>query len=171
MQKLVTVRRGLLLGTALLVVLAAALYAGRSSGASATSEASRLVVKTARNATLDKTILVNRSGRTLYTLSAERRGRFICTSEFCLSLWTPLVVAPGTKPTGAKLLATVKRPDGRTQVTYRGGPLYSFTQDRKPGDVKGNGFKDVGVWLAASPKAKTTATPPPSSGGYGGLYG
>lgn len=94
-----------------------------------------------------------------------------CTSEFCLSLWTPLVVVPGTKPTGAKLLATVKRPDGRTQVTYRGGPLYSFTQDRKPGDVKGNGFKDVGVWLAASPKAKTTATPPPSSGGYGGLYG
>ena len=70
------------------------------------------------------------------TLSAETHGRFICTTKVCLSLWTPLVVAHGTTPAGAKLLATVRRPDGRTQVTYRGRPLYTFTEDTKPGDVK-----------------------------------
>ena len=49
-------------------------------------------------------------------------------------------------PAGAKSLSTVKRPDGRSQVAYKGGPLYTFAQDRKPGDMKGNGFKDVGTW-------------------------
>lgn len=142
-----------LLGAALTLALLAAIFAVRASGASAAqagSQATRLVVKTAKNTTLHKTILVNRRGLTLYSLSAERNGRFICTDAYCRSLWTPLVVARGTKPTGARLLATVRRPDGRTQVTYRGLPLYTFNEDRKPGDVMGNGFKDVGTWLAAS---------------------
>jgi predicted lipoprotein with Yx(FWY)xxD motif len=127
--------------------------------------ASQRVVRTAQNRTLDKTVLVDRRGMTLYTLSAETRGRFICTTKFCLSLWTPLVVTHGTTPAGAKLLATVKRPDGRTQVTYRGRPLYTFNEDKKLGDAKGNGFKDVGTWLAATPNATATVTPP-SDGGY-----
>ena len=48
-------------------------------------------------------------------------------------------------PTGVKSLSTVKRPDGRRQVAYKGGPLYTFVEDKKPGDMKGNGFKDVGT--------------------------
>ena len=165
MQKLGTRGLALLLGAAALLAVLATLDAGRSYGAREASSASRQVVRTAENRTLDRTVLVDRRGMTLYTLSAETRGRFICTTRFCLSLWTPLVVARGTAPTGAKLLATVKRPDGRTQVTYRDRPLYTFDQDTKPGDVKGNGFKDVGIWLTASPRGTTTAIPP-SGGGY-----
>ena len=142
MQKLGTARTMSLLATAALVALLAILYAGRAGGASAAPEASKIVVRAAANKALGKTILVDRRGRTLYTLSAETRGRFICTTKLCLSLWTPLVLSHGTKPTGAQLLATVRRPDGGTQVTYRGRPLYTFNQDTKPGDVKGNGFKD-----------------------------
>ena len=165
MQKVRTTRAAVLLGAALVVGLLAAFYAVRSSGASAAPAGTRLVVKSAKNTTLGKTILVNRKGMTLYSLSAETHGRFICTTRFCLSLWTPLLVAPGTKPTGARLLATIKRPDsGRTQVTYRGRPLYTFNEDTKPGDVKGNGFKDVGTWLAASPIK--SAAQPPGGGGY-----
>lgn len=165
MQKLAT--RGLapLLGTAALLTALAALAAGPSYGAGGAMSASQRVVRTTENRKLDKTVLVDRRGKTLYTLSAETHGRFVCTTKFCLSLWTPLVVARGTTPAGAKLLATVKRPDGRTQVTYRGRPLYTFNQDTKPGDVKGNGFKDVGTWLAATPNATATVTPP-SGGGY-----
>jgi predicted lipoprotein with Yx(FWY)xxD motif len=165
MQKLAIRGLALLLGTAALVAAIAALDAGRSYGAGNEMSASRRVVKTTQNRTLHETVLVNRRGMTLYTLSAETRGRFICTTKFCLSLWTPLVVAHGTTPAGAKLLATIKRPDGRTQVTYRGRPLYTFNEDTKPGDVKGNGFKDVGTWLAATPKATATVSPPPG-GGY-----
>ena len=165
MQKLAIRGLALVLGTAALLTALAALAAGPSYGATGEMSASQRVVKTAQNRTLDKTVLVDRRGKTLYTLSAETHGRFICTTKFCMSLWTPLVVARGTTPTGAKLLATVKRPDGRTQVTYRGRPLYTFNEDSKPGDAKGNGFKDVGIWLAAAPKATATATPP-SGGGY-----
>jgi predicted lipoprotein with Yx(FWY)xxD motif len=156
------------------VVLAAALvavFAAHSGTAKSMSE--QLVVRTAINPTLHEKVLVNRRGLTLYSLSVERRGRFICTDEACLSLWSPLVVPKGTTPTGARHLGTVRRPDGRTQVSYRGRPVYTFTQDRKPGDVKGNGFKDVGVWRPASPGSSGSgASPPPSPypgyPGYGG---
>src|SRR5207247_10061398 len=107
----------------------------------------------------------NRKGLTLYSLSAETRGRFICTTKFCLSLWTPLDVTKGTRPMGAAHLSTVTRPDGRIQVTYRGLPLYTFNEDRKPGDVKGNGFKDVGIWRPATPEG-TEAQPSGGGSGY-----
>jgi predicted lipoprotein with Yx(FWY)xxD motif len=165
MQNVRTTRTAVLLGAALVLGLLAAFYAVRSSGASAAPAATRNVVKSVKNKTLGKTILVNRKGMTLYSLSAETRGRFICTNRFCLSLWTPLLVPAGTKPAGAHVLSTIKRPDsGRTQVTYKGLPLYTFNEDSKPGDVKGNGFKDVGTWRPASPSA--SAAQPPSGGGY-----
>jgi predicted lipoprotein with Yx(FWY)xxD motif len=85
-----------------------------------------VVVKTARNAKLHHTVLANRTGRTLYSVSAERNGRFICTDEECLSSWTPLTVPRDTKPRGTVgSLGTIRRPDGKTQVTYRGRALYS----------------------------------------------
>ena len=54
-------------------------------------------------------------------------------------------------------------------MAYKGGPLYTFVQDKKPGDMKGNGFKDVGTWQVVTVSGKAAATtPPPSNGGYGG---
>lgn len=122
------------------------------------------VVSTAHNARLKATVLVNRSGHTLYHLSVERSGRFICTNMPCLSFWHPLLVPKGTKPAGRVQLGTVRRPDGSLQVAYKGEPLYSFTGDTKRGDAKGEGFKDVGVWHAATVGAAAASSP--SSGGY-----
>jgi predicted lipoprotein with Yx(FWY)xxD motif len=166
--------RTLTFGRSLLVVaVAAAMLAAtgsslagtaiRDSAIAAGSHGSR-VVMTAKNQTLHNTILVTRSGRSLYSLSAERHGRFICTDSACLSLWKPLTVAKGTTPTGVRGLSTVKRPDGRIQVAYKGGPLYTFAGDHKRGDVKGNGFKDVGVWRVAV-VGGGSSSPSPSSGG------
>jgi len=148
--------------------------AGLAAAAMALGSGTRVhVVTTAHNATLGKTVLVTTKGRTLYSLSAERNGRFICTDKTCLSFWKPLVVPAGATPTGAAHLATIKRPDGRRQVTYTGGPLYTFSGDHARGDAKGEGFKDVGTWHAVavghgsgSPSPTTT-----SSGGYGGYPG
>jgi len=128
------------------------------------------VVKVVTNAQLHASILVARNGHTLYSLSAEKNGRFICSDKACLSLWKPLVVARGAKPAGAAKLATIRRPDGRTQVTYRGLPLYTFAEDLKPGDAKGNGFKDVGTWRVAT-TAGAVKSPSPPSGGYGSYGG
>ena len=117
-----------------------------------------------------KTLLVNRRGMTLYHLSVERRGHFICTTSACLEEWHPLVVARGMQPSGAKSLTVVKRPDGRRQVAYKGGPLYTFDEDHKPGDVKGDGFRDVGVWHVVTVAGKPANTSS-SGGGYGGGFG
>jgi predicted lipoprotein with Yx(FWY)xxD motif len=110
--------------------------------------AATLRVSTAQNATLGKRILVTSGGRTLYSLSAETRGRFICTGT-CTADWPPLILRGGAKPAGVSGLGSIKRPDGRRQVTYKGKPLYRFDMDRKKGDVNGEGFRDVGTWHAA----------------------
>jgi predicted lipoprotein with Yx(FWY)xxD motif len=122
-------------------------------------QASKRVAKQAQIPTLGHTILATTSGRTLYSLSAETKGRFICTGA-CASTWRPLVVPAGVKPTGPVKLATVERPDGRTQVTFKGRPLYSFSGDSKAGDVNGEGIKDVGTWHAAV-TGKATPQPEP----------
>jgi predicted lipoprotein with Yx(FWY)xxD motif len=169
MTRIGKLRGSLLLAVVLAAGLTAALLATRSSNASGAK--TRQVVKVMRNPTLGKSILVTRSGITLYSLSAERNGRFICTTSFCLSLWKPLTVPAGVKPTGAGGLSKVRRPDGKRQVAFKGAPLYRFVQDLKPGDAKGNGFRDVGVWrpVAASSRAAQAPAPAPapSSNGYG----
>lgn len=131
-------------------------------GASA-SQSTKLVAKKAQNATLGKTILTSTKGRSLYSLSAETSGKFICIAS-CLSVWHPLVVPAGVKPTGPVRLETIERPDGRTQVTFKGRPLYRFGGDTKSGEVNGEGIKDVGTWHAASiskltPQPQPTPTP------------
>ena len=110
-------------------------------------------VHAVRNATLHKRIVVTASGRTLYTLSAEVHGRFICTKS-CLMTWPPLKVPAGGKVVGVAKLGVVKRPDGIRQATLNGHPLYRFAGDSRKGDVNGEGFKDVGTWhAAAAPRA------------------
>ena len=168
MTRIGKLRGSLLVAIAVAAGLTATLLMTRSSNASGAK--SRAVAKVMRNAALGKRIVVTRSGLTLYSLSAERRGRFICTTSFCLSLWKPLTVPAGVKPTGVAGLATVRRPDGKRQVAFRGAPLYRFVQDAKPGDVKGNGFRDVGVWrpVVASGAAQAPApAPAPSRSIYG----
>lgn len=136
---------------ALLLAVAALAPIAVGAGAPAQAATSKRVVKRASNAQLGKTILVNLRGLTLYSLSAETNGKFIC-KRGCLIDWHPLYVAKGVKPTGPVRLGTVKRPDnGRRQVTFKGRPLYTFDEDAKPGDVKGEGIRDVGTWRAASP--------------------
>jgi predicted lipoprotein with Yx(FWY)xxD motif len=142
------------------LALAATVAAGGVAAAAGSGHAAAAqpVVKTGH--ALGHNVLVTRSGRTLYSLSAETNGRFICTNSSCLSLWHPLTVSKGTKPTGAARLGTVRRPDGRTQVTFNHRPLYTFVEDKKPGQAKGEGFKDVGTWHVATTASSTTTKPP-----------
>lgn len=110
-----------------------------------------------------RTLLTTTSGRTLYSLSAERHGKFICTeASGCTSIWHPLTIASGVVPKGPVKLGTIHRPEGSIQVTYRGLPLYTFGGDKKRGQVKGEGLKDVGTWHPAS-----IHSPSRSSGGGG----
>lgn len=125
------------------------------------------------------TVLVDGQGMTLYHLSAEKAGHFICTSSACTTIWHPVTVTAATTPSGEVAgIATVKRPDGTTQLTYKGEPLYTFASDQAPGEAKGQGLKDVGTWSvvtvgAAAPATSTTqtSTQSESSSGGEGKYG
>jgi predicted lipoprotein with Yx(FWY)xxD motif len=141
-----------------LLALAAAL-ALPALGLARTATTTKRVVRVEKTAS--GSLLANLRGHTLYSLSVERHGKFICTGG-CLSIWHPLVVPKGVKPTGPVSLGTIERPEGKTQVTYRGRPLYSFAEDTKAGQTNGEGIKDVGTWHAATARAASSPDPEPT---------
>lgn len=147
-----TIRIALLALAALTLVIA---------GEAVASQSSKRVAREAENSTLGRTVLTTLKGKTLYSLSVEKRGKFTCTGG-CLATWKPLAVPAGVKPTGPVKLGTVKRPEGKTQVTYKGLPLYSFGGDTRPGEANGEGLKDVGTWHAA--KVGSVSPQPPAPG-------
>jgi predicted lipoprotein with Yx(FWY)xxD motif len=131
------------------------LYPGESGGTGTTIGGSgpKRVAKAVRSH--GKTLLATTKGRTLYSLSAERHGKFICTAASgCTSIWIPLTIASGVVPKGPVKLGTVHRPEGTVQVTYHGHPLYRFASDKKPGQTRGEGLRDVGTWHATVLRAK-----------------
>jgi predicted lipoprotein with Yx(FWY)xxD motif len=116
-------------------------------------------------------VLVDRSGKALYTAEQESDGMIRCRGG-CLALWLPLE-ASGT-PTGSDdvtgELGTVKRPDGAMQVTHDGMPLYRFAEDAGPGKVTGDGVSDSFDGTAFTWHAATTAGTS-TGGGSGRSYG
>jgi predicted lipoprotein with Yx(FWY)xxD motif len=159
-----------LLTTLILAALAAITIAACGGGSSGTATASSAKPSGTKISTAKaggNTVLVNAAGRTLYALSVEKQGHFICTDKNCLSLWHPVK----GKPTGSVGgLGTVTRPDGTVQAALEGKPLYTFVQDTAKGQAKGEGFKDVGVWHAVTPSGKPASSSSGGSSGGGGGY-
>ena len=75
-----------------------------------------------------------RTGMTLYYDDQESGGTIVCTDS-CASIWPPLLLPSGASApkagsgVDASKFGTIDRPDGGTQVTYAGMPLYLFTGD------------------------------------------
>jgi predicted lipoprotein with Yx(FWY)xxD motif len=95
----------------------------------------------------------------------------------CTAIWVPLTLSKGVSaPTASaslmSKLGTVMRPDGKSQVTFDGKPLYRFSPDGSPGKVTGNGASDQFggrsfTWhVVSSGKTQTTTTPTTTSSGY-----
>jgi predicted lipoprotein with Yx(FWY)xxD motif len=113
-------------------------------------------------------VLADSGGQTLYTAEVEK-GRIRCTGA-CTSFWDPVgASAKQSKSASADLdldLGVVKRPDGADQLTFKGLPLYSFTQEGA-GQLDGDGFVDDfdGThfeWAAATTGAGSASTGPNS---------
>jgi len=148
---------------------------GSGSGASASqvSQAPRSpgVVVSARTLPGVGTVLVNRSGKTLYSAQQEAHGKILCTGG-CLSFWFPVPASAGAalRAPGrvAGALGTVHRPDGVTQLTYHGKPLYTFKLDQGPGQAQGNNFTDSFAGTSFTWHAVTTSGSPAETGQSGG---
>lgn len=138
-------------------------------------------------------VLVDADSNALYTNDTDTTSTIACTGE-CATIWVPLAAPSSGQPTSDDSsvngkLGTVDRPDGTTQVTFDGKPLYSFVQDG-PSEATGDGLADSFggtefVWLAARAEGvsagkgaattstdggETTTAPEDSSNGSGG-YG
>jgi predicted lipoprotein with Yx(FWY)xxD motif len=153
---------------------------GSTSGSSGSTASANVV--SARQLTGVGNVLVNSSGFTLYSVKtpSEVNGNIKCLGT-CATFWIPVTASsvnsgssglPGT-------LSTVHRPDGKTQVTYNGMPLYTFKFDTAPGQDHGNNYTDhfngitfhwQVVTTSGAPASGGTPAPAPSSssaGGYG----
>jgi predicted lipoprotein with Yx(FWY)xxD motif len=153
-----------------------ALAAGCGSGGGATAATAPPKTATGAPATVGVAsaslgqILVDSQGRTLYLFKKDTGTTSTCSGA-CAAAWPPLLV--NGKPTvgsgaNASLVGTTTRPEGKTQVTYNGHPLYLFAQDQKPGETNGQGVSAFGAaWFALS-GAGVQASGTSSSGSSGG---
>jgi len=87
-------------------------------------------------------ILVNASGMTLYTFDKDiaGSGKSMCNGP-CATLWPPAAAVGDAKPEGDMSLVT--RDDGSKQWAYKGKPVYTYSADKKAGEMTGDNFKDV----------------------------
>jgi predicted lipoprotein with Yx(FWY)xxD motif len=128
----------------------------------ASPSAGTATVKVSSESALGTKILVSAKGLTLYHFVPETKGAIKCTGS-CAAEWPPLVVASGAKPVAgpglsAAKLGTIKRPDGKLQVTYNGLALYRYGDDHKSGQIEGQG--EDGIWYVVTPAGKVSKAKP-----------
>jgi predicted lipoprotein with Yx(FWY)xxD motif len=135
----------------LLVAIGLAACGGSSSSSSSSSAAAAPSTATGsgtvstQNISGAGTVLVDSKGNALYTNNRDSGSKVACTGS-CASVWVPLAAPSSGKPTSSDSsvqakLGVVMTPDGTSQVTWGGKPLYTFVSD-SAGQVTGNGVTD-----------------------------
>jgi predicted lipoprotein with Yx(FWY)xxD motif len=144
---------------------------GSSGGASGSTDTATTVASKRIDG---RSVLVDADGNALYTSEQEAGGMVRCTGA-CLQFWEPLTIRGG-QPSGSVTggtLGVLERPDGKTQVTFNGDPVYRFVEDSS-GTVKGDGLADAFegqdfTWHVVAAGNEPTA--PPSTSDSGGIPG
>jgi predicted lipoprotein with Yx(FWY)xxD motif len=176
-------RRHTLLATVLLITVTAGpgLFAGSGLWAAAQSSdatTGATTVQVAHDATYGD-YLTDGKGMALYIAAEPGQVDRIngsgdppvaaCTGT-CLQVWPPLttdgapVAGDGVK---ADLLGTTEDPNGGTQVTYAGWPLYTFAADTSSGSTFGQavappqGAATGAAWYLMAPDGTVILTTPP----------
>ena len=109
-------------------------------------------------------IAVDAKGMSVYFFNKDTKdsGTSACTGA-CLSTWPPVLTTAATPAadgvTGT--LGTITTPTGAKQLTLNGLPLYYFANDKKPGDILGQGVGNV--WNLVNPAGEMV---PKAASGY-----
>jgi predicted lipoprotein with Yx(FWY)xxD motif len=94
-------------------------------------------------------VLVDSKGMTLYYFQKDQKGSGKSKCEgACAEAWPPLTTEGKPEAMSgveSATLGTIKRDDGTTQVTYAGWPLYTFVEDKEPGEDNGTDSKAFGA--------------------------
>jgi predicted lipoprotein with Yx(FWY)xxD motif len=139
-----------------LPILALGLVLAAILAPAAMAEQSARATLTARSSTYGKALFDGR-GFVLYAFTRDHR-RSACYGA-CAKAWPPYYAPKGTLRVGAglkrSLLGTVKRRNGRRQVTYAGRPLYYYVGDTGPGVIRCQDVYEFGGrWLLVRPSGK-----------------
>jgi predicted lipoprotein with Yx(FWY)xxD motif len=121
--------------------------------------------------------MVNGKGFTLYRFDADsaKPSASHCTGA-CAVIWSavPATGANNVQGVDHQLVGSVNRPGSSAkQLTIAGWPMYTYSQDSKPGQTNGQGVD--GTWFAVAPTGAKAASSGsgtmPGSGTSGGGYG
>lgn len=100
--------------------------------------------------------LTDRRGFALYRFTHDTNAASTCYGAYA-GAWPPYVVSRGEARDLAdtRLVGTIRRTDGRLQVTYAGHPLYYYVGDRRPGQVLCQGVTEFGGgWFVVAPSGR-----------------
>ena len=106
------------------------------------------------------TVVVDGTGFTLYRFDKDKPkpSKSNCNGA-CATQWPPVVVASAAEAKAVQLdgvdagaVGTVKRADGKLQLTIGGWPVYRYSGDKAAGDTTGQGVGKV--WFAVTPAGK-----------------
>ncbi|WP_314175346.1 COG4315 family predicted lipoprotein [Streptomyces winkii] len=162
---------------AVLLVLVSACGGGDGGGGGASKSprehpesSAKAKTVAARSSDLGK-VLTGGQHKTLYLFEKDKTAKSTCSGG-CAQAWPPMIVkgrpVAGGGGVEENLLGTSKRSDGKTQVTYRGRPLYFFQADQKAGQTNGQGLDQFGAkWFALAPDGKAVRKKPQDGAGGG----
>lgn len=93
--------------------------------------------------------LVNDKGMTLYVFDKDKdaQGKSACNGT-CAENWPALLASDTDKASGD--WSVIARDDGKKMWAYKGRPVYTWKNDKAPGDTDGDG-KLNGAWHVAAP--------------------
>jgi len=116
------------------LVIAAGLAAAAVVLPSALAGMGPLPLTTVHSAKLG-TVVTTHEHLALYTWNREKDHKIHCTGA-CAKIWPPITVEKGTTVAAhvqglMGTFGTIKRPDGTTQLTWDGRPVYTFHLDTR----------------------------------------
>ena len=138
--------------TSLLVALALLAGCGGRDEPAAAATGTEIVVRGSEFGRM----LFDSGRQAIYVFERDGRNRSRCHGR-CAKLWPP-VYTKGRPRAGQgvreSLLGTIKRRDGRRQVTYAGRPLYYYAHER-PGQVLCHNVNlNGGLWWVVGPDGR-----------------
>ncbi|CAA9524284.1 MAG: hypothetical protein AVDCRST_MAG85-3090 [uncultured Solirubrobacteraceae bacterium] len=126
-----------------------------SSDAPSASAAARGTTITTRPSRFGR-MLFDTRGQAIYVFQRDRRDRTTCYGA-CAKAWPPVYTSGRPRAAGAarsSLLGSIRRRDGRRQVTYAGKPLYFYVNEG-PGEVRCHNVDlNGGLWWVIGPDGK-----------------
>jgi predicted lipoprotein with Yx(FWY)xxD motif len=130
--------------------------AGPGGGRAVDAKQMEVLTLTLRNTRYGR-ILFDGKSRVLYGFTRDRRGGPSQCYGACARAW-PVYFAKGRLQAGngvnQRLLGTVRRRDGRRQITYNGWPLYYYAHEG-PREVKCQNVREFGgLWLVVKPNGR-----------------